>query len=125
MIVWNLNTDLEIDSYDIDSDALFFQDCEGNPFIAEKDYILMLNQGCRVKSYKVNVNEFDMDNARFSFQYGHRMIGNEHNYIIFRNYINLSFSYMTFVIKENFDHKGYVMQDFIFDIEGYDFVLDR
>ena len=42
-----------------------------------------------------------------------------------RNYINLSNSYMTFVIKDNFDKSGYVMHNYIFDIEGYDFVIDH
>jgi hypothetical protein len=48
-----------------------------------------------------------------------------HNWMIFRNYINLSFSYMTFVIKENFDKNSFAMEDFLFDIEGYDYVLNR
>ena len=48
-----------------------------------------------------------------------------HNWMIFRNYINLSFSYMTFVIKENFEKNSFAMEDFLFDIEGYDFILNR
>lgn len=37
----------------------------------------------------------------------------------------MSFSYMTFVIKDNFDHNGAVMEDYLFDLEGYDFILGR
>ena len=48
-----------------------------------------------------------------------------HNWMIFRNYINLSFSYMTFVIKENFEKNSFAMEDFLFDVEGYDYVLNR
>ena len=61
----------------------------------------------------------------FGFQYGHRVEFNTHNWVIFRNFINLSFSYMTFVIKENFDKLGFVLNDFIFDPEGYDYILKR
>ena len=43
----------------------------------------------------------------------------------FRNFINLSFSYMTFVIKENFDLNSFAMVDYLFDIEGYDYVLNQ
>jgi hypothetical protein len=32
---------------------------------------------------------------------------------------------MTFVIKENFDKNSFAMEDFLFDIEGYDYVLNR
>lgn len=53
------------------------------------------------------------------------MENNTQNWIIFRNFINLSFSYMTFVIKDNFDHNSYSMVDYLFDIEGYDYVLNR
>ena len=48
-----------------------------------------------------------------------------HNWMIFRNFISLSFSYMTFVIKENFDKKSYIIRDYAFDIEGYDYILNR
>lgn len=53
------------------------------------------------------------------------MESDTHNYLIFRNFINLSFSYMTFVIKDNFDKCGYVMDDYLFDPEGYDYVLNK
>ena len=39
-----------------------------------------------------------------------------------RNCINLSFSFMTFVIKENVDRLGFANQ--VFDLEGYDYVLN-
>ena len=32
---------------------------------------------------------------------------------------------MTFVIKDNFDKLGFVVDDFVFDIEGYDYILNR
>ena len=32
---------------------------------------------------------------------------------------------MTFVIKENFDQNSFSMTDYLFDIEGYDYVLNR
>ena len=32
---------------------------------------------------------------------------------------------MTFVIKDNFDQNSYSMIDYLFDTEGYDYVLNR
>jgi len=32
---------------------------------------------------------------------------------------------MTFVIKENFDKLGFVVDDFMFDVEGYDYILNK
>ena len=66
-----------------------------------------------------------MSNAKFTFYFGYRIDQNTNNWVIFRNYINLSFSYMTFVIKDNFERNAYAMENYHFDIEGYDFVLNR
>jgi len=125
VIYWDLVNDLEIDSFDVDSRALLFQDCKGNPYIAEKDYVIMVQQGCKSKAYALKVSDFDTENVQFKFQYGHRVEETGYNFILFRNYINLSFSYMTFVIKEHFDKSGYVMTNYLFDVEGYDFILDK
>ena len=32
---------------------------------------------------------------------------------------------MTFVIKDNFDKCGYIMEDYLFDIEGYNYILNQ
>ena len=32
---------------------------------------------------------------------------------------------MTFVIKENFDNNGYIVKDYLFDLEGYDYVIEK
>ena len=61
----------------------------------------------------------------FDFPKGIRMDDETHNFIIFRNYISMSFSYMTFVIKENFDQQGFIMEDYLFDPEGYDFIFKK
>jgi hypothetical protein len=120
--MWDLDRDLELESFDVDADAIFFQDDQGNPYIAERDYIYMCKVGCKIKSYKIKVSDFEK--ARFGIQNGQRMDPLTHNWCIFRNFISLSFSYMTFVIKDNFD-KGYLQEDFVFDMEAYDFILNR
>ena len=121
IIVWDLDKNLEIQSFDCDSNALFFQDRFGEPYIAEKDYVINCMYGCKLKSYGFKMTDFT--EPRFGFQYGHRVEDSSHNWMIFRNFISMSFSYMTFVIKDNFDKCGYVMDNFLFDVEGYDFVL--
>ena len=80
-----------------------------------------------MKSFNMIVKDFDIENVNkeFTFHYGHRIEEEGFNYLIMRNYINLSYSYMTFVIKEFFDKQGYIMDNYLFDLEGYDFILDR
>ena len=125
IIVWDLEKDLEINSFDVDSAALFFQDGNGDPYIAENDYIINCRQKCKLKCYNIRVNDFNTDNVKFGFKTGHRVERQTHNWIIFRNYINLSHSYMTFVIKEHFDNLGYKIDDYMFDVEGYDYLLRK
>jgi hypothetical protein len=122
IIMWDLVRDLEIESFDVNADAIFFQDDHGNPYIAENDYIYMCRYGCKIKSFRVKVSDFTI--PRFDFASGHRMDPHTHNWLIFRNYICLSHSYMTFVVKDLFD-EGYLRDDFLFDIEGYDFIYNR
>ena len=81
--------------------------------------------GCKIKSYHVKFSDYNWTNSKFNLLYGHRSESETRNWIIFRNVINLSFSYMTFVIKENFDKNNYVMDNYLFDIEGYDYVLNQ
>lgn len=81
--------------------------------------------GCKIKSYNVKFSDYNWTNSKFNLLYGHRCESETRNWIIFRNVINLSFSYMTFVIKENFDKNSYAMKDYLFDIEGYDYVLNQ
>jgi hypothetical protein len=124
-LIWDLAKDIEIDSFDIDKSTLPFQDYQGNVFLAEKDYVINCESGCKIKSYNLNVSDFDTESMSFQFQKGHRVEDGAQNWIIFRNFINLSFSYMTFVIKDNFDKCGYIMDDYLFDIEGYNYILNK
>jgi len=67
----------------------------------------------------------DYDEPQFPFGNGYRVDDENHNYLLMRNFVCTSFSYMTFVIKKNFDEGGYISNDFLFDPEGYDYVLGK
>jgi len=51
IIIWDLAKNIEIDSFDVKSNALFFQDKNGNPFFAEDDYLINCDSGCKLKCY--------------------------------------------------------------------------
>ena len=71
------------------------------------------------------MKDFKMNNCTFKAEYGHRVEVQSHNFVIFRNLINLSFSYMTFVIKQNIDQNGIYQKDFQFDLQGVDYIIER
>jgi len=37
----------------------------------------------------------------------------------------MSHSYMTFVIKDNFYKRGYLSGEYFFDLEGYDYIINK
>lgn len=76
-------------------------------------------------SYNFKIKDFNLNNCQFSIGQGHRMEVQSHNFVIIRNVINLSFSYMTFVIKNNFDLNAHYLQKTNFDLEGNNYIIER
>jgi hypothetical protein len=95
------------------------------PYIAEKNYLLSCEQGCKIMSYNFKMSDFNLINNTFPIELGHRMEVQSHNFVIFRNVINLSFSYMTFVIKNKFDQNTHFQCNKIFDLEGSNYIIER
>lgn len=64
-------------------------------------------------------------NLTFGYQYGHRFDHEGHSWVFLRDYISLSYSYMTFVIKKRFDDDevDYTNEDFVFDLEQYNYLI--
>ena len=68
---------------------------------------------------------------RFSYDQGYRFDSENHNWLVLKEYISLSFSYMTFVIKEtlenmdNDDLESSPLFGRAFDVEAYNYLLNR
>ena len=58
-IVWDLWSDVELDSFDISNHGTFMQDRIGNVYMAENDYLINTQQQCKLKSYKFKVADFE------------------------------------------------------------------
>jgi hypothetical protein len=63
-----------------------------------------------------NVNEI------FPFSKGERFDSENHNWILFEEYIGLSFSYMTLILREKQLKNS---NDEVFDPEIYNFIINR
>ena len=75
-----------------------------------------------MKSYdvsKINKRKEKMDiTNRFGLYKGHRVDYVNHNWMIFNEYLSLSFSFMTFVIRDRFQkEETYADENYIFDEE--------
>ena len=40
IIIWDLEKDVEIESFDVKYDSMFFQDRWGNQYLAEDEYVI-------------------------------------------------------------------------------------
>ena len=53
--------------------------------------------------YQTKLSNFNWSNAKFKLLFGIRIDEKTHNWVIFRNEINLGFSYMTFCVQDTFE----------------------
>ena len=99
VIIWDTQADREYESFDLGKKSKTFYDSDGNHYITEDQKVIVTEQGVTLKSFDVET-VFNYKNLAFSSSKGHKMDTKNHNWIIFSDYIGLSFSFMTLVIRD-------------------------
>jgi len=134
LISWSLVDDEEIEAFDVPANPKVFWDSAGYAYITEGNQVLLTQMGVRLTCFdveKINNEDAqamkDKKNLKFGYQYGHRFDTAQHSWLYLRDYISLSYSYMTFVIKKKFDDEDvdYTNDDYLFDLEQYNYMLNR
>ena len=97
--------------------------------ITDGKQVILTYQNVCLKSYDVKKVK-KSDGNYFKYHKGHRMDYKNHNWILFNEFISLSFSYMTLVIRDRQQKSEGVLEnqfenDFIFDPEQYNFIINR
>ena len=102
IVVWDLINDCELSSIDVGKKNTIFYDALGNAYVAENKTVLLCQQDVRLQSYDVEkVTKYGKNNIEFGYYKGHRFDAKYHNWIVFNEFISLSYSFMTFVIRDN------------------------
>ena len=101
-------------------------DSQGTSFILEKDYLIATEQGVRLKSY--DIENFERNNARMQFDLskGCHFDHENQNFMMINEYISLSFSFMTLVIRDK--HKDLTTNEknaYQLDEELFKFNMNR
>mmetsp|Transcript_16686 Transcript_16686/g.25716 ORF Transcript_16686/g.25716 Transcript_16686/m.25716 type:complete len:175 (+) Transcript_16686:2690-3214(+) len=119
--------DIELTSFDLGNQSKVFFDAMGDTYITEKDSMIICEQGVCLKSYDVaKVGRSSQENVHFDYYKGHRFDYKNHNWILFNEYLSLSFSFMTLVIRDRSQQEeNYVDENFLFDPEQYTFIINR
>ena len=58
-------------------------------------------------------------------QHGHRFDGDHHNWMIFKEYISLAFSFMSFVIKNKIEEDDEQFKKKEFDPMPYNYLINK
>lgn len=85
---------------DFDKKAFTLQDRPGNLIVADGDKILVTAMNHSLKSYDFDTPKQKLGSA-FNLKKGNRMDGINYNWLLMTDYLCLSFSFMTLVIRDN------------------------
>jgi len=139
VITWDVGQNNELESFDLGRDPKIFWDSDGHAYITEKGGVYITQQGVQLKCYgDVNFGRVSSDQGaaankrkrleqEFGAHRGYRFDNEGHEWIYLRDYISLSYSYMTFVIKNKIQEESdtYLQDDYLFDLEQYNYIINR
>ena len=100
IIVWVIDEDCEQSSIDVGKKSKIFFDADGYTYVTQNDEVLICQQDVKLTSYDVEKVQYGDHNMYFEYYKGHRFDNKNHNWILFNEYISLSFSFMTLVIRD-------------------------
>lgn len=102
---WFTKENAEAEAYDVEGEWEILWDKIGNLFIVNGEKVILNSQRCAVKVYDFEPLQQKMIKSPLSNARGHRFDFKNHNWLIFEQFISLSFSYITFVIKDKIERK--------------------
>lgn len=119
---------IENEGYDVQGPHEIIWDEKGNFYIAHStDKVIFTHMNGNMPSYKIqDLQDLKRENnSQFRLCNGVKVDGKNHNWLIFKQYICLGFSYMSFVIKDKIEKGNPFDFDFIFDKDGYDYIFNK
>mmetsp|Transcript_8199 Transcript_8199/g.12581 ORF Transcript_8199/g.12581 Transcript_8199/m.12581 type:complete len:105 (+) Transcript_8199:552-866(+) len=96
-----MEKDMEVNQFALKGkDHKMFFDKQGDAYVTEGKTITICKQAVRLRAFDVEkVNSSSSASVHFSYGKGHRFDYKNHNWILFNEYLSLSFSYMTLVMR--------------------------
>jgi hypothetical protein len=130
VIFWNLEDDVEVRSFEVEKIHRIVKSKEGEFLILTHDYTIFPEQNCLLKCYTMHEDWEDIvKEPLIPYSQGYRFDTHSHNWICMKQYVNFSFSYMTFVIQEKIteDMKDNIDSELFhdgFDVEAFNYIID-
>jgi len=122
-----MELDKEVQSFDQPNTASVFYDAYGDAYIKKKNSLVFCEQNVEIQSFSVETMQQENDHTLyFPYNKGHRFDHHNHNWILYNEFISLSFSFMTLVIRDRDQvHETYSDENYIFDKEQYNFIINQ
>lgn len=135
VISWSLEKDLENTAFEVQKDLEIILAQNGEFLILTDDQTTLTEQKCNLKCFKINrFSDLQKTVACDGLGYhnGYRFDSDNHNWIIMKHYICLSFSYMSFVIQSEIEKievndyaEPHALLDKSFDLEAFSYMLNK
>lgn len=125
---WNVQKNIENYAYDVEGSFHILWDYHGNFYIVNDDKVKLIQHECCVKVFQYQSMKYLEDTKSHSdigYDRGLKFDGKNNNWLIFKEYLSLPFSYMTFVIRDNIENEDPEQEFNEFDLEPYNYVLNK
>ena len=103
-------------------------DIHGCPYIITDQSVYFTNRRCMITAYEIQglVSELiqEKGNATFDHTKGHKVDFKNHNWILLKDALSLSFSYLTFVIQDKIENKDPCIEGNVFDLTPYNYIFN-
>ena len=101
-IIWDIEKDVEVEAIDHHHDDSCIFDSNGSPYIIHADGVTIIDQGVKTRCYDVEgfTSKETKEHLSFGSSYGFRFDELNHNWVLCNEYISLSFSFLTLVIRD-------------------------
>ena len=107
ILIWNIKKDNQTGYFDnISKDYHILWDTEGNPYIINDGKVIITEKKIVTTAFShLPLETEDYQNFHdIKYDQGYRVDSKNHNWLILKKYLSLSFSYMSFVIKEKIEN---------------------
>ena len=123
VFTWDLINNIESQQSEIGKNYEITWDCNGIPLIITPENAIY--DGLNIMSFDLDEETLERPQNNLRRYKGHRFDGKNQNWFIIKQYLSLSFSFMSFVIKDKIEEKCPLQKGNIFDIEPYNYIFNK
>ena len=100
MVLWDIKLNCEITCFESSPKSKIIYDHMGSSYVLDNDIVLVSDQCVKLKSFDFQLDEKTESQLAFPINRGCHFDHENHNFLLINDFISLSFSFMTLVIRD-------------------------